>query len=355
MVGISSSGGYWSGSAEFVDIPELPDQNTYDYIVSATHVFMDGPNLVANALLHINTPTNQILTINAQSAMVVYSIAADICVLRIPKVVGRYKLKMSDMSNVNVGNSLYCLGFTAGDDYQNMTICNIKDLSYSNWTCPPNSISVDSVTMMGGNSGGPWVNHLGELVAICSWGYVTSLPNHSHDSNGNVVGDVSINSFPDSFDIFGVGVLSLKKLVEKYNAQSSQPYKYPGMTIDSLRSDTILKAHELAYNTLSSYSWHTKMVGAHLLTGNFTFGDQHVSSIPQGAIITEFDGKEIGMMNDQYKNWDLDIFYSNSPSISVTYVINGSTGTANLPIRARTVAEDAEFEKLINKKINPSL
>lgn len=98
------------------------------------------------------------------------------------------------------------------------------------------------------------------------------------------------------------------------------------------------------------------MVGAHLFANNngqFSPSLSHVTNIPNNAIITEFDGKEIGMMNNQYKNWDIDIFYSDSNSIPVKYITSTSNGTTNLPIRDRTIDEDAEFEELSKKKPLP--
>ena len=190
----SSDGGWYSGSASFVDLPSLPD--THDYIVSATHVFMENANVATSVYIHTMSPDNEIVNINPSTAMVVYSIAADICILRVPKKSGRVKLGVSDMTGARVGTSLYCLGFTAGDDYQNTTICNIKDLSFNNTECPPCSILVDSVTMMGGNSGGPWVDRDGNLVAIASWGY-------THGSD-----------YSQSFDIFGVSANSLNRFGE---------------------------------------------------------------------------------------------------------------------------------------------
>ena len=326
VLGKTSNGAGYSGSAFFADIPELPD--THDYIVSATHVFMeDSSNLTQTIYIHTLTPENEISTIDPLTAMVVYSIAADVCVLRVPKRNGRVKLSLSDMSDTRVGMSLYCLGFTAGDDYQNTTICNIKDLSYDNWRCPPSSILVDSVTMTGGNSGGPWVGRDGNVVAIASWGYT--------ESSGKA----------EEFNIFGVSVLSLKRLVEKYPGSSNTPYKYPGKTIDSLVSDSRLLDFQLSYVTLG-WSWHTTLGGILLNpTSNI-----HVNGLPPGAIITEMyvdnTWKEIGMLNTQYKNWDMDIFYANSANIQVRYLTNGSSGQVSLPIRDRTEEEDQEFEYL---------
>ena len=328
VIKVTATGDAYSGSASFVDIPSLPDES-WDYIVSATHVFTDGSNLNTTAYLHTITPDNEILNINVSTSMVVYSVAADICVLRVPKKPGRVKLGISNMSNVRVGTSLYCLGFTAGDDYQNTTICNIKDLSYNNKECPPSSILVDSVTMMGGNSGGPWVDREGNLVAIASWGY--SSPS---------------SSFADSFDIFGVSVLSLNRLLDKYSGQGSTPYRYMGKTVDG--TNTSIRDVELI-NIINNFPWHTKLSGVFL----DPTGSQHVIALPPGSIITEIltiDGKweEIGMMNSQYKNWDLDIFYATSSNIQVKYITsaNPSGTTASLPIRVRNTLEDQEFEYL---------
>jgi hypothetical protein len=76
-----------------------------------------------------------------------------------------------------------------------------------------------------------------------------------------------------------------------------------------------------------------------------------VTGLPAGAVITEMyvDGtswKEIGMLNTQYKNWDMDIFYANSTSIQVKYLTSGSNGQVSLPIRDRSEEEDQEFEYL---------
>ena len=326
VFGVTSQGNAYSGSAFFADLPTLSDE--YDYIVSATHVFMeDTTNLTQTVYLHTITPDNEIMTIVPRAAMVVYSISADICVLRIIKKAGRVKLGLSDMSTNKVGTSLYCLGFTAGDDYQNTTICNIKDLSYDNWRCPPSSILVDSVTMAGGNSGGPWVDNTGKLVAIASWGYT--------DQSGK----------SEEFNIFGVSVLSLNRLLTKYTSQSNTPYQYLGKTIDSLAGNSIILDFQLNYVALG-YSWHKTLSGIILSPT----GSVHVDGLPPGAIITEMyvDGswKELGMLNSQYKNWDLDIFYANSANIQVKYITNGSSGTVSIPTRSRTTQEDQEFQYL---------
>lgn len=336
----------FQGSAFFVNVLQL-DTN-YDYIATATHMITDfNGDLVSQTAFHCMTPFNKIMYVNPQINTVCYSITGDICILKVPKEVGRSKINISNMSNTKVGDTLFCAGFTAGKDYQNVTVCNIKDLSYETDITPVNYILVDSVTMMGGNSGGPWLNSTGELVGIASWGYVKNLPEHSHDSNGSVIGNVSISVFADSFDILGVSSKSLLRLIDKYilAGSPSTPFKYRGMGIRSINNNLAnLQLQTLAYN-VNYDPWHNTVSGCWL--------NSAVGNIPLYSIVNELEVngsyKTIGTLNSQYKNYDLDVFYGDKTQGLNVRWLNGSDDNIveeNLPLRERTDAEDEQLISL---------
>ena len=345
-MGDFGGGSYASGSAAFVEIPSLP--GTHDYIVSAAHVFESSPGvLLTNAALHIMSPDNQIIFINPSIATVIHCVAADITILQVEKVPERYRLSLSDMTNIHVGTTLYCMGYTRGVDHQNITICNIKDMSYRNEATPVGSILVDSVSMAGGNSGGPWVDSNGALVAIGSWGYQTPLPNHTHISSTGPVNygeaGIYVSDFAESFNIFGVSVESLKRLINVWVTQAggAVPYRYPGKTLGDN-----LAQHEIVDVLLGGKTWHPK------LSGFSTNGAE--TGLPSGAVITEIETnegfKEIGVLDSQYKNWDLDMFYSPYTTVNVRYVTPGGQLEGPVTMRFRTSQEDNSFVGFHHKK-----
>ena len=316
--------------------------------------------------------------------------------------------------------------------------------------------------MMGGNSGGPWVDTNGELVGIGSWGMNTLLPKHTHDSDGNFDDNVFISSFADSFDIFGVSSKSLLKLIEKtavlnylpissvvtavggnyifndtpyssipfsvtintyelnnipsnhpiylenesdlikleggtpvqYNGKNgkygnvklvvkgdfgtvsykcinhgymgghnniiySKPYKYLGKIIESnsiyengTNTPAILRPETIS--SLVHKEWHTQLSGCYL--------DKPVQNIPQNYIVEQIqtsnnEFKTIGILNSQYKDFDLDIFYGNY-SINVKWLDGSETNIneSSLPLRDRSDDEDKMFIGLgLNYKAYNSL
>ena len=282
---------------------------------------------------------------------VIHCVAADLTILRIEKVQGRAKLSLSNMLDVDVGTTLYCMGFTRGVDHQNTTICNIKDMSFVNESTPVGSIFVDTVAMAGGNSGGPWVDSNGKLVAIGSWGYTTPLPNHTHISSTGPVNygenGINVSDFAESFNIFGVSVESLKRLVNVWiaDAGGATPYRYPGKTM----GDT-LSQHTIADVLVGGKSWHSK------LSGFSTNGAE--SGIASGSIITEIETsegfKEIGVLDTQYKQWDLDIFYTANPTVTIRYVTPTGIQEGPVNLRFRTNAEDQSFVALSDRVIQSS-
>ena len=314
-------------------------------------MILGNAGLSTSIAFHCMTPSNNILYINPKIDTVCYSIAADICILKVPAELGRSKINISNMSETMVGDTLYCAGFTGAVDLQNVTICNIKDLSYSSATTPVNSILVDSVTMMGGNSGGPWINTRGELVGIGSWGYSTRLPNHTHDIEGNVEGSVLIDNYSDSFDIFGVSAKSLLKLINKYVEAGfpNTPFNYKGMGIPSNNNNELatLEIQSLRFN-VEYERWHKSVSGCYLT--------EAVGSIPIYSIVhkIEINGlyKTIGCLNSQYKDYDLDVFYGN-PQVGLNVKwLQGSDSnivTSTLPLRER---KDSENDLFISLSMN---
>ena len=159
------------------------------------------------------------------------------------------------------------------------------------------SILVDNNTMASGNSGGPWINTKGELVAVGSWGF---------------------DDF--DFDILGVSSKSLLMLIDKYiENNGTAPWRYMGKVIEARSGKSSLEPLNLR-NIYASFPWHKTFTGCLLNRST-------INNIAGNSIISEIYSdnqyKIIGQLNTQYRLFELDI--------------------VELPLRDKTLAEDGAF------------
>ncbi len=303
----------WCGSASFVDLSEFSNfSSEYDYILTAAHMIYDeNYNIVENMYFHTISPTNTILNVNLSTDLVIYSIAADIAILRTAHVDGRHKLRLAN--SVKTSETLCCMGWTDAYDMQSAVFTNVKNASWSEGIpdysvklrTPVDCILVDNVTMMGGNSGGPWINSNNEIVAICSWGL-----------SPDVISDVDTSL---AYHIFGVSYRSIKALLGKFDGSMS--FNYIGKTIGCN-----LCGNDL-YNVLYSYPQNINDLGC--------FG-YDMYNLPQelldlgineDAILIEINGVPMGQL-EGFDTPSLHIFYNDS--INCKIMLNAASGDTTI-------------------------
>lgn len=332
----------YSASAFFISIPSF-DPN-YDYVGTATHnIYNHEENeLYGQAFLHFNSPVNEIYEINLKTDTVIYSIASDLAILRVPKKENRVLLTISDNKNIQSGDTLYCCGYTAGKDFQNITICNIKDVSWKNNTTPINSVLIDNNTMMGGNSGGPWINTDGEVACLSSWGSYYRIINLANGGN--------VHPEDMAFPAFGVQTKGFLKMIERFNkTNQSIPYQFKGKSIFSpIRNRETGQLQDrgtltdlLFADIIRNYPWHKYISGAAL--------NIDTETIPAWAVISQIkvDGefKEIGILDHQYKDFAFDIYYCEENEIGCKWFnwTDDVEFETVLPLRERLDEEDYMF------------
>ena len=161
--------------------------------MTAAHVLFD-PDGTPASTVQLMMHDGEIVTLQALN-LAVYSFKADIAVIDVSGVVTAPAFLPIASKPPYIGEQVAAIGGTQGDDMQNVTFTRVKAVGFELYGYEPiDSMLCDSVTMAGGNSGGPWVNRDGECVGLSSWGY-------------------NFSDYGNSFDLFAVGARSINALL----------------------------------------------------------------------------------------------------------------------------------------------
>jgi S1-C subfamily serine protease len=333
------------GSAFLGKIPEFEQLfPNNDFIITAAHVILTNLNNLANDLT-ILLPNKRIINIDGTQNTIIYSINADIAILKIEKT-NCDSLIIDDLQNVEIGDLIGIFGWTRGFDEQNCTVCHIKDIGFESTNdvlfTPVDSILCDAVTLASGNSGGPWINIEGKCIGLTSYGYtkrltVTSAQLQNSINNGTDLNiDTSRLDFSQSFDTLAVSSRSILRLISKYNIQGT-PFHYMGNTL-SIYHITPLT---LILATTPLYNFMTSLVGYVLLTkNNFSYDNR---------VITEINGKQVGTLNGLSRA-GLEIFYADS-QVDVKYITGINNNLQSLILNTDTRNINSKLFEFLRLKI----
>jgi hypothetical protein len=299
-------------------------------------------------------PDYSVVDLDANSNTIVYSVVADIALLKIPKSGEKKGLLLSDLSDVEIGDSVAIFGWTKGFDEQNCTIAHIKEIGFDSTDeyvyTPVDAILCDAVTLSSGNSGGPWITVDNKCIGLTSYGYTKRLTISSTDIRNSYNNGTSINidtetlDFSQSFNTLAVSSRSVSKLVSKYinfiatNVNMINlvgPYNYYGKTL----KDFYIKP--LTLKMIQNYLFMNEMKG-YILINKVSFNSPTY-------VVCKIDNEIIGTLNGQ-TNAGLLIFYAEN-DLNAVYTTDGNNETnVTLEIQDRGV-NSALFTYLKQKSI----
>ena len=300
----------------------------HDFVFTAAHVIMsEGNQLSTGLVLHLMTPANAIRRdVDANEDVLIYSVRADIAVLKIPKQQGREALPICPRDNTapTVGDLAFVIGWTFGFDEQNFTQVRIKDIGFeNNLNAPIDSLLCDNVTMAGGNSGGPWLDVHGRVIAISSWGYTGAT------------------DFSNSFDLFGVSWRSIDQLCGIAALSEGTVQQFAGMR---LAGEYNMMVPVDPYMAATRFTFLDELKGYALGVVDTDTGDITYDTT---KVLIDVNGSgELGPLNSQ-KRAGFRIYYAfpSDNTLPCTFLhADGSTSFGTLDVEEHT--EESMFSPL---------
>lgn len=273
-----------------------PDSN-YGYIATAAHVITDNTRnnnpIATNIWVHTTYPTNNIFKINGTTNVVMgRDRLSDVALLRIAGTGFPALTYANSRTDIKPGDNVTIIGYPLGFDPQSVTRGVIRDNKgspdvYFSGTGGGFMESVlTDCSIYGGNSGGPMINDDGKWIGILSWG---------------VGSDGAMNGGVASYLANAILTYYMNNYV---NAPVNFPKGYLG--ISSTPMDVLLAVTK-----------QQTSVQGYLVAGL----DNTISpaKFAVGDIILSVNGKNVGILNDQFTLFSIVQLAAPGSTLTVQY------------------------------------
>lgn len=260
-------------------------------ILTAAHVILatDGRTIAQELIVHVY-PDNRS---HPMATVLGLDIKYDVALIKIDVGATEHVyLQLEDSRTTKPGEMIVTLGQPAGLHVQSVTMGVVRDNKWADVSDIPESVVSDYDTM-GGNSGGPVINAKSKVVGILSWGL-----NYGDSSSGQ---NFSLSGAISSHVVLPI----INHIISNYeNDPLGVPYTFPAKYL-GIRFDPV-NLYEL------------RVLGKLNLTiEGFIVTQSTTNQIPQGAIITKFNGLTVGQNNNQLPLGTL-IHFSTTDSVTLT-------------------------------------